>query len=76
MEAIRVEPKKADSALLEEVGEPDEREGSVLLEGIAAASRKEDWFRSDVSACRMKSRRRRSKKGYIHHGQFQAGVQQ
>jgi glucose 1-dehydrogenase len=35
VKAITVEPKKAGSVLLEEVAEPDEREGSVLLEGIA-----------------------------------------
>src|SRR5271168_2006471 len=35
LKAITVEPKKAGSVLLEEVAEPDEREGSVLVEGIA-----------------------------------------
>lgn len=35
MKAITVEPKKAGSVLLEEVAEPDEREGSILVEAIA-----------------------------------------
>src|SRR5258708_11490470 len=35
MKAITVEPKKAGTALLEEVAEPDAREGSVLVEAIA-----------------------------------------
>jgi len=35
VKAITVEPRKAGSALLEEVAEPDEREGSVLVEAIA-----------------------------------------
>ena len=35
MKAITVEPKKAGRVLLEEVAEPDEREGSVLVEAIA-----------------------------------------
>jgi threonine dehydrogenase-like Zn-dependent dehydrogenase len=35
VKAIIAEPKKAASVLLEEVAEPDEREGSVLVEGIA-----------------------------------------
>lgn len=35
MKAITVEPKKAGSARLEEVAEPDVREGSVLVEAIA-----------------------------------------
>lgn len=35
MQAITVEPRKAGSALLEEVAEPDERGGSVLVQGIA-----------------------------------------
>jgi glucose 1-dehydrogenase len=35
VKAITVEPKEAGSVLLEEVAEPDEREGSVLVEGIA-----------------------------------------
>ena len=35
MKAITVEPKKTASVLLEEVAEPDEREGSVLVEAIA-----------------------------------------
>jgi threonine dehydrogenase-like Zn-dependent dehydrogenase len=35
MKAITVEPMKAGSARLEEVGEPDPRNGSVLVEGVA-----------------------------------------
>ncbi|MBL0057803.1 MAG: glucose 1-dehydrogenase [Elusimicrobia bacterium] len=35
MKAITVEPKKVGSARLEEVAEPDAREGSVLVEAIA-----------------------------------------
>ena len=35
MKAITVEPKQPGSARLEEVAEPDEREGSVLVEAIA-----------------------------------------
>src|SRR5437763_1618319 len=35
MKAITVEPKKAGSAQLENVSEPDLRTGSVLVEGIA-----------------------------------------
>jgi threonine dehydrogenase-like Zn-dependent dehydrogenase len=35
MKAITVEPKKSGSARLEEIPEPDEREGSVLVEAIA-----------------------------------------
>jgi threonine dehydrogenase-like Zn-dependent dehydrogenase len=35
MKAITVEPKKAGSARWEDVAEPDEREGSVLVEAIA-----------------------------------------
>jgi hypothetical protein len=35
MKAITVEPKKAGSALLEEIAEPNGREGSVLVEAIA-----------------------------------------
>ena len=35
MKAITVEPKKPGSARLEEIPEPDEREGSVLVEAIA-----------------------------------------
>ena len=35
MKAITVEPKKAGSARWEEIAEPDEREGSVLVEAVA-----------------------------------------
>jgi threonine dehydrogenase-like Zn-dependent dehydrogenase len=35
MRAITVEPKTAGSARLEEVGEPDPRDGSVLVEAVA-----------------------------------------
>jgi threonine dehydrogenase-like Zn-dependent dehydrogenase len=35
MKAITVEPKKPDTARLEEVPEPDTREGSVLVEAVA-----------------------------------------
>jgi len=35
MKAISVEPKKAGSARLDDVAEPDPREGSVLVEAIA-----------------------------------------
>ena len=35
MKAITVEPKKPGSALLEEIAEPDLREGSVLVEAVA-----------------------------------------
>jgi threonine dehydrogenase-like Zn-dependent dehydrogenase len=35
MKAITVEPKKAGSAQLEEIPEPDVRNGSVLVEAIA-----------------------------------------
>ena len=35
MKAITVEPKKAGSARLEEVQEPDRRDGSVLVEAVA-----------------------------------------
>ena len=35
MKAITVEPKKPDTARLEEVAEPDTREGSVLVEAVA-----------------------------------------
>ena len=35
MKAITVEPKKPGSARFEEIPEPDEREGSVLVEAIA-----------------------------------------
>jgi threonine dehydrogenase-like Zn-dependent dehydrogenase len=35
MKAITVEPLKPDSARYEEVGEPDERDGSILVEAIA-----------------------------------------
>ena len=35
MKAITVEPMKAGSARLEEVPEPDPRNGAVLVEGIA-----------------------------------------
>ena len=37
MKAITVEPKKPGSARYEDIPEPDEREGSVLVEAIAAA---------------------------------------
>ena len=33
MKAITVEPKKAGTARLEEIPEPDERDGSVLVTG-------------------------------------------
>ena len=35
MQAITVEPKKAGSAQLEDVPEPDMRDGAVLVEAIA-----------------------------------------
>lgn len=35
MKAITVEPKKAGSALLEDISEPDVRNGSVLVEAVA-----------------------------------------
>ena len=35
MNAITVEPKKLNSALMEDVPEPDPREGSILVEAIA-----------------------------------------
>lgn len=35
MKAITVEPKKPGSARYEEIPEPDEREGSLLVETIA-----------------------------------------
>jgi threonine dehydrogenase-like Zn-dependent dehydrogenase len=35
MKAITVEPRKPDSARLEDVPEPDVRDGSVLVEAIA-----------------------------------------
>ena len=35
MKAITVEPKKAGTARLEDVPEPDMRDGSVLVEAIA-----------------------------------------
>jgi threonine dehydrogenase-like Zn-dependent dehydrogenase len=35
MKAITVEPKQPNSARLENIAEPDEREGSVLVEAIA-----------------------------------------
>jgi glucose 1-dehydrogenase len=35
MKAITVEPLKADSARYEEVAEPDEHDGSILVEAIA-----------------------------------------
>ena len=35
MKAITVEPKKAGSALLEDIPEPDVRDGSVLVEAVA-----------------------------------------
>ena len=35
MKAITVEPHKAGSARLEDVPEPDAREGSVLVEAVA-----------------------------------------
>lgn len=35
MKAITVEPKKLGTALLEDVPEPDVRDGSVLVEAIA-----------------------------------------
>ena len=35
MKAITVEPKKAGTARLEEIPEPDERDGSVLVEAVA-----------------------------------------
>jgi glucose 1-dehydrogenase len=35
MKAITVEPHKAGSACLEEIAEPDVRDGSVLVEAIA-----------------------------------------
>ena len=35
MKAITAEPKKAGSARVEDIAEPDAREGSVLVEAIA-----------------------------------------
>jgi D-arabinose 1-dehydrogenase-like Zn-dependent alcohol dehydrogenase len=35
MKAVTIEPRRADSARLEEVPEPDPRDGSVLVEAIA-----------------------------------------
>jgi threonine dehydrogenase-like Zn-dependent dehydrogenase len=35
MKAITIEPKKPGTARLEEIPEPDERDGSVLVEGVA-----------------------------------------
>ena len=35
MRAVTIEPKKAGTARLEEIPEPDERDGSVLVEGVA-----------------------------------------
>ena len=37
MKAITVEPKKAGTVRYEDIPEPDVREGSVLVEAIAAA---------------------------------------
>ena len=37
MKAITVEPKKPGTVRYEDIPEPDEREGSILVEAIAAA---------------------------------------
>jgi NADPH:quinone reductase-like Zn-dependent oxidoreductase len=42
MKAITVEPKKPGSARLEDVPEPDLRQGSVLVEAVAVGVRGTD----------------------------------
>ena len=43
MKAITVEPKKPGTVRIEDFPEPDMREGSVLVEAIAAADRHIPW---------------------------------
>lgn len=55
MKAITVEPKKLGSARLEEVSEPDARNGSVLVEAAALGSvnaNKRRWYRAGVELAR------------------------
>jgi hypothetical protein len=44
MKAIRAEPKKAGTVRCEDFPEPDVREGSILVEAIAASLRERSRF--------------------------------